>query len=124
MWLYTAQTGCPTASEWRQRRPRRLEPQERDGGSAAVASSPSTHTLTVPSPLAEDNVIDPVCVVFHGTHILRALGGGEGKGEELREGEGEEEKVGRGGEGRGRWETEEGKERRGGEGRGGKGNYR
>ena len=100
VWPCTAQTGCPTASEWHQRRPRRLEAQERDDGSAAVTSSPSTHTLTVPSPLAEDNVIDPVCVVFHGTHILRALGGGEGRGG------GEEEKIGRGGEGRGRWETE------------------
>ena len=66
--------------------------QERDGGSAAVASSPSTHTLTVPSPLAEDNVVDPVCMVLHGTHILRALGGGEGRGG----GEVEKEKEGGG----------------------------
>ena len=59
------------------------------------------HTLTVPSPLAEDNVVDPVCMVLHGTHILRALGGGEGRGEEQREGEGEEGKIGRGREGKG-----------------------
>ena len=110
VWSCTAQTGCPTASEWRQRRPRRLEPQERDGGSAAVASSPSTHALTVPSPLAEDNVIDPVCVVLHGTHILRALGGGEGRG-----GGGGKGRMGKGGEERG-GKTEERKEGRGGEG--------
>ena len=55
---------------------------KREMVAAAVASSPSTHALTVPSPLAEDNVVDPVCMVLHGTHILRALGGrgGEGRG--------------------------------------------
>ena len=57
---------------------------KREMVAAAVASSPSTHALTVPSPLAEDNVVDPVCMVLHGTHILRALGEGKGRGGENR----------------------------------------
>ena len=83
-----------------------------------MASSPSTHALTVPSPLAEDNVIDPVCVVFHGTHILRALGGGEGRGRgvEGRRGRGGKGRKGKGGEGRGD-SGKKGGERRRGEGR-------